>query len=165
MAVLMKFMGGEIKGNVNSGELKDCIELSGISFGFSRPVYTSGGLTAERRKAQAAASEITCTRSLHDALGLELWKASVGTLDKKDPKVEIYCTTGTSEKVVPYLIIKLAGVKVSNYVYSMQEGSSDASFDLIWDTLDIEYKATPDPKAKGAVTPARVHFDRPTATT
>jgi hypothetical protein len=166
MPILLKFSKDEIKGEVHSGDLKDCIPLDRIAFAFARPVTPTADFQTDIKKTPPQADVIHCKRK-HDHIGLDLSNAAMGKLDAKYPNIEvkIYCLKGTGAKPVPYLIITLTGAKVRNYDrYGGGAGEDRAEFSLNWDTITIEYKLEATAHG-GKVQPARVFFDRNKVTT
>ena len=134
MALYMKF--GSIKGDVETTDYKDWIDINSFQWGVGRGISSPVGSTADREASHPSVSEVSISKQMDIATNKLIEDALGGEMNNK---VEIaYVTTGKNE-VKEFLRYILTNTAISGYSVSSGGDRPSESISLNFTKIEIKY--------------------------
>ncbi len=136
MAIYLDYEG--IKGNVTAEGFEQCVKISSVVFGVSRPITMEAGKMANREVGKPNISEVALTKEADNSVAA-LFKESVSGSSGKTATLK-FVRTGT-DKVEEFMEYTLENCLVSSYSISA-EGDAEPieSISLSFSKCEINYK-------------------------
>ena len=136
MAIYLDYDG--IKGNVTAEGFEECVKISSVSFGVSRPITMEAGKMANREVGKPNISEVTLTKEADNSVAA-LFKESVSGSSGKNAILK-FTRTG-SDSVEEFMEYSLENCLVSSYYISAAGDSEpEETITLSFSKCEINYK-------------------------